>query len=164
MSWIKANLSVSISCDLWDQLLLTLSSLTHWDELIKEWAVSTIPIFTSNTLVDMTGHRSPFPSVYCIYCITLSIIYVYQTLYILHLHIEYEWSELKHSCARIRNIMPPETFNELYLSLYYPRKKCMQFLSLCVCVGIVSEFVYSLPGFYSAQYKVKCSVFEGWLI
>ncbi|KAK3890821.1 hypothetical protein Pcinc_005247 [Petrolisthes cinctipes] len=38
VSWIKANLSVSISGDLWDQLLLTLSSLTHWDELIKEWA------------------------------------------------------------------------------------------------------------------------------
>ncbi|XP_076041404.1 ral GTPase-activating protein subunit alpha-2 isoform X2 [Oratosquilla oratoria] len=38
VSWIKANLSVVISSELWDQLLLTLSSLTHWDELIKEWA------------------------------------------------------------------------------------------------------------------------------
>ncbi|KAG7157065.1 Ral GTPase-activating protein subunit alpha-1-like 1, partial [Homarus americanus] len=38
VSWIKANLSVAISGELWDQLLLTLSSLTHWDELIKEWA------------------------------------------------------------------------------------------------------------------------------
>lgn len=38
VSWIKANLSVVISGDLWDQLLLTLSSLTHWDELVKEWA------------------------------------------------------------------------------------------------------------------------------
>ncbi|XP_071516520.1 ral GTPase-activating protein subunit alpha-2 isoform X1 [Panulirus ornatus] len=38
VSWIKANLSVVISGELWDQLLLTLSSLTHWDELIKEWA------------------------------------------------------------------------------------------------------------------------------
>ncbi|MPC07518.1 Ral GTPase-activating protein subunit alpha-2 [Portunus trituberculatus] len=38
VSWIKANLNVSISGELWDQLLLNLSSLTHWDELIKEWA------------------------------------------------------------------------------------------------------------------------------
>ncbi|XP_050708752.1 ral GTPase-activating protein subunit alpha-2-like isoform X3 [Eriocheir sinensis] len=38
VSWIKANLNVCISGELWDQLLLTLSSLTHWDELIKEWA------------------------------------------------------------------------------------------------------------------------------
>ncbi|XP_063845540.1 ral GTPase-activating protein subunit alpha-2-like isoform X2 [Scylla paramamosain] len=38
VSWIKANLNVSISGELWDQLLLSLSSLTHWDELIKEWA------------------------------------------------------------------------------------------------------------------------------
>lgn len=48
VSWIKANLNVSISGELWDQLLLTLSSLTHWDELIKEWAVgcSLSPILT----------------------------------------------------------------------------------------------------------------------
>ena len=39
VSWIKANLSVLISAELWDQLLLTLSSLTHWDDLVKEWAV-----------------------------------------------------------------------------------------------------------------------------
>ncbi|XP_068249956.1 ral GTPase-activating protein subunit alpha-2 isoform X1 [Palaemon carinicauda] len=38
VSWIKANLSVVISGELWDQLLLTLSALTHWDELIREWA------------------------------------------------------------------------------------------------------------------------------
>ncbi|KAB7502535.1 hypothetical protein Anas_08079, partial [Armadillidium nasatum] len=38
VSWIKANLSVVISGELWDQLLSTLVSLTHWEELVKEWA------------------------------------------------------------------------------------------------------------------------------
>ena len=45
VSWIKANLSVVVSTELWDQLLHTLSSLTHWDELIKEWAVSVAYFF-----------------------------------------------------------------------------------------------------------------------
>ncbi|XP_047736141.1 ral GTPase-activating protein subunit alpha-1 [Hyalella azteca] len=40
VSWIKANLSVVVSGELWDQLLSTLSSLSHLDELVKEWAVS----------------------------------------------------------------------------------------------------------------------------
>ncbi|KAF2363976.1 Rap GTPase activating protein domain [Trinorchestia longiramus] len=42
VSWIKANLSVVVGGELWDQLLSTLSSLSHWDELVKEWAVSVI--------------------------------------------------------------------------------------------------------------------------
>ncbi|GAB1601381.1 ral GTPase-activating protein subunit alpha-1-like isoform X7 [Argonauta hians] len=38
VTWIKANLSVYISADLWHQLLDVLASLTSWDELIKEWS------------------------------------------------------------------------------------------------------------------------------
>ncbi|XP_006824859.1 ral GTPase-activating protein subunit alpha-1-like [Saccoglossus kowalevskii] len=38
VTWIKANLNVAVSIELWDELLRVLSSLTHWQELIKEWA------------------------------------------------------------------------------------------------------------------------------
>ncbi|GFS68356.1 hypothetical protein NPIL_633392 [Nephila pilipes] len=38
VTWIKANLNVVISMELWDQFLSVLSSLTLWEELIKEWA------------------------------------------------------------------------------------------------------------------------------
>ncbi|XP_034238105.1 probable Rho GTPase-activating protein CG5521 isoform X3 [Thrips palmi] len=38
VTWIKANLNVVISTRLWDQFLTVLSSLTQWEELIKEWA------------------------------------------------------------------------------------------------------------------------------
>lgn len=38
VTWIKANLNVVISRELWDQFLAVLSSLTLWEELIKEWA------------------------------------------------------------------------------------------------------------------------------
>ena len=41
VSWIKANLNVLISAELWDDFLQVLSSLTAWVELIREWAVST---------------------------------------------------------------------------------------------------------------------------
>ena len=40
VTWIKANLNVYISTELWDQFLKVLSSLTQWVELIREWAVS----------------------------------------------------------------------------------------------------------------------------
>lgn len=39
VTWIKANLNVVISTRLWDQFLSVLSSLTQWEELIREWAV-----------------------------------------------------------------------------------------------------------------------------
>jgi hypothetical protein len=42
VTWIKANLNVIISPKLWDQFLEVLSSLTQWEELIREWAVSNI--------------------------------------------------------------------------------------------------------------------------
>lgn len=40
VTWIKANLNVVISTQLWDQFLDVLTSLTQWEELIREWAVS----------------------------------------------------------------------------------------------------------------------------
>uniref|UniRef100_A0A8C5T356 Ral GTPase activating protein catalytic subunit alpha 2 n=1 Tax=Laticauda laticaudata TaxID=8630 RepID=A0A8C5T356_LATLA len=38
VAWIRANLSVYISRELWDELLRVLSSLTDWEELIIEWS------------------------------------------------------------------------------------------------------------------------------
>ncbi|XP_056423618.1 ral GTPase-activating protein subunit alpha-2 isoform X3 [Hyla sarda] len=38
VAWIRANLSVFISRELWDELLSVLSSLTDWEELISEWS------------------------------------------------------------------------------------------------------------------------------
>ncbi|KFQ21463.1 Ral GTPase-activating protein subunit alpha-2, partial [Merops nubicus] len=38
VAWIRANLSVYISRELWDELLSVLSALTDWEELITEWA------------------------------------------------------------------------------------------------------------------------------
>lgn len=40
VTWIKANLNVMIQRELWDRFLNVLTSLTNWEELIKEWAVS----------------------------------------------------------------------------------------------------------------------------
>ncbi|XP_041927358.1 ral GTPase-activating protein subunit alpha-2 isoform X4 [Alosa sapidissima] len=38
VAWVRANLSVFISRELWDELLRVLSSLSHWEELVSEWA------------------------------------------------------------------------------------------------------------------------------
>ncbi|XP_075719090.1 ral GTPase-activating protein subunit alpha-2 isoform X2 [Rhinoderma darwinii] len=38
VAWIRANLSVFISRELWDELLSVLASLTDWEELINEWS------------------------------------------------------------------------------------------------------------------------------
>ncbi|KAM6163774.1 ral GTPase-activating protein subunit alpha-2 [Rhynchocyon petersi] len=38
VAWIRANLCVYISRELWDDFLNVLSSLTDWEELINEWA------------------------------------------------------------------------------------------------------------------------------
>ncbi|XP_049755454.1 ral GTPase-activating protein subunit alpha-1 isoform X2 [Elephas maximus indicus] len=40
VAWIKANLNVYISRELWDDLLLVLSSLTYWEELATEWSLT----------------------------------------------------------------------------------------------------------------------------
>ncbi|XP_057199282.1 ral GTPase-activating protein subunit alpha-2 isoform X3 [Triplophysa rosa] len=38
VAWVRANLTVFISRELWDELLALLSSLSHWEELVFEWA------------------------------------------------------------------------------------------------------------------------------
>ncbi|XP_077394615.1 ral GTPase-activating protein subunit alpha-2 isoform X4 [Festucalex cinctus] len=38
VAWVRANLCVYISRELWDELLTVLSSLTCWEELVTEWA------------------------------------------------------------------------------------------------------------------------------
>ncbi|XP_056402899.1 ral GTPase-activating protein subunit alpha-1 isoform X3 [Hyla sarda] len=38
VAWIKASLQVSVSRELWDDLLAVMSSLTYWEELVTEWA------------------------------------------------------------------------------------------------------------------------------
>ncbi|XP_043930063.1 ral GTPase-activating protein subunit alpha-1 isoform X1 [Protopterus annectens] len=40
VAWIKGNLNVYISRELWDELLSVLSSLTCWEELVTEWALT----------------------------------------------------------------------------------------------------------------------------
>ncbi|XP_006835402.1 PREDICTED: ral GTPase-activating protein subunit alpha-1 isoform X2 [Chrysochloris asiatica] len=40
VAWIKANLNVYISRELWDELLSVLSSLTCWEELATEWSLT----------------------------------------------------------------------------------------------------------------------------
>lgn len=40
VTWIKANLNIVISDQLWEHYLRVLSSLTGWVQLIREWAVS----------------------------------------------------------------------------------------------------------------------------
>ncbi|XP_019500260.1 PREDICTED: ral GTPase-activating protein subunit alpha-1 isoform X15 [Hipposideros armiger] len=40
VAWIKANLNVYISRELWDELLSVLSSLTYWEELATEWSLT----------------------------------------------------------------------------------------------------------------------------
>ncbi|XP_029449620.1 ral GTPase-activating protein subunit alpha-2 isoform X2 [Rhinatrema bivittatum] len=59
VAWIRANLSVYISRELWDELLSVLSSLTDWEELISEWAkiMDSLTAVLSRTVygVDMTN-------------------------------------------------------------------------------------------------------------
>lgn len=40
VAWIKGNLNVYISRDLWDDLLCVLTSLTCWEELVTEWSLT----------------------------------------------------------------------------------------------------------------------------
>ncbi|XP_077476457.1 ral GTPase-activating protein subunit alpha-1 isoform X9 [Stigmatopora argus] len=40
VAWIKGNLNVYISRELWDDLLSVLSSLTSWEELVTEWSLT----------------------------------------------------------------------------------------------------------------------------
>ncbi|XP_040189004.1 ral GTPase-activating protein subunit alpha-1 isoform X8 [Rana temporaria] len=38
VAWIKSSLHVSVSRELWDDLLAVMSTLTHWEEQATEWA------------------------------------------------------------------------------------------------------------------------------
>lgn len=38
VTWIKANLNVAVKAELWQNFMELLSRLTHWEDLIKEWA------------------------------------------------------------------------------------------------------------------------------
>lgn len=58
MTWIKANLNVVISAKLWDEFLAVLSSLTAWEELIREWAVSLL--LSLNILHELTRSVDSF--------------------------------------------------------------------------------------------------------
>lgn len=40
VTWIKANLNVAVKQELWQNFMELLTRLTHWEDLIKEWAVS----------------------------------------------------------------------------------------------------------------------------
>uniref|UniRef100_A0A8C2AFT2 Ral GTPase activating protein, alpha subunit 1 (catalytic) n=1 Tax=Cyprinus carpio TaxID=7962 RepID=A0A8C2AFT2_CYPCA len=40
VAWIKGNLNVYVSRELWDDLLSVLSSLTCWEELVTEWSLT----------------------------------------------------------------------------------------------------------------------------
>uniref|UniRef100_G3PG08 Ral GTPase activating protein catalytic subunit alpha 1 n=1 Tax=Gasterosteus aculeatus aculeatus TaxID=481459 RepID=G3PG08_GASAC len=51
VAWIKGNLNVYISRELWDDLLAVLSSLTCWDELVTEWSL------TMETLTKVPAHH-----------------------------------------------------------------------------------------------------------
>ncbi|XP_025057749.1 ral GTPase-activating protein subunit alpha-2 isoform X1 [Alligator sinensis] len=59
VAWIRANLSVYISRELWDELLSVLSSLTDWEELISEWAkiMDSLTVVLARTVygVEMTN-------------------------------------------------------------------------------------------------------------
>lgn len=38
VTWIKANLNIFVSSELWERFQATLKSLTAWEELVKEWS------------------------------------------------------------------------------------------------------------------------------
>ncbi|XP_064421031.1 ral GTPase-activating protein subunit alpha-1 isoform X4 [Latimeria chalumnae] len=40
VAWIKGNLNVYVSRDLWDDLLVVMSSLTNYEELVTEWSLT----------------------------------------------------------------------------------------------------------------------------
>ncbi|XP_068421350.1 ral GTPase-activating protein subunit alpha-2 isoform X2 [Eschrichtius robustus] len=59
VAWIRANLCVYISRELWDDFLGVLSSLTDWEELIHEWAsiMDSLTVVLARTVygVEMTN-------------------------------------------------------------------------------------------------------------
>ena len=64
VTWIKANLYVVVSTELWDQFLEVLSSLTLWEELIREWA-KTMETLTRVLARQVTSHGFKDPCDQC---------------------------------------------------------------------------------------------------
>lgn len=63
VTWIRANLNVVITVELWDQFVQTLSSLTVWEELIREWAVSSsLFIFSTSSSLPRGSNRKRWTS------------------------------------------------------------------------------------------------------
>ena len=46
VTWIRANLNVTVSVELWDRFLDVLSSLTHWSEVVSEWKVGLLVVLS----------------------------------------------------------------------------------------------------------------------
>ncbi|GCB67790.1 hypothetical protein scyTo_0005203 [Scyliorhinus torazame] len=61
VAWIKANLDVYVSRELWDELLVVLASLTCWEELITEWAMTmeTLTKVLARNLYNLDLHDLP---------------------------------------------------------------------------------------------------------
>ena len=53
MTWIRANLNVTVSVELWDRFLDVVSSLTHWSEVVSEWKVNLVVEFKSFVFLSM---------------------------------------------------------------------------------------------------------------
>lgn len=51
VTWIRANLNVTVSVELWDRFLDVVSSLTHWSEVVSEWKQ------TMDTLTSVIARR-----------------------------------------------------------------------------------------------------------
>lgn len=62
VTWIKANLHATICVDLWNGFVRVLSTLSHWEPLIDEWAVSIkayeFPMLATNTFLRSEYSRS----------------------------------------------------------------------------------------------------------
>lgn len=61
VTWIKANLNIFVSIELWDRFQNTLKSLTAWEELIKEWSrtMDTLTRVMSRYVYNINLHDLP---------------------------------------------------------------------------------------------------------
>ncbi|MGH0170336.1 UNVERIFIED_CONTAM: hypothetical protein FKN15_059350 [Acipenser sinensis] len=61
VAWIKGNLNVYISRELWDDLLTVLSTLTCWEELVSEWSLTmeTLTKVLARNLYNLDLHELP---------------------------------------------------------------------------------------------------------
>ncbi|KAI1284840.1 putative Rho GTPase-activating protein [Halotydeus destructor] len=65
VTWIRANINVCISQNLWEHFQSTISKQTHWEELIKEWSktMDTITRVMSRTVYNINLHDLPLERV-----------------------------------------------------------------------------------------------------